>query len=178
MGIVFQARQKSLNRTVALKMILTGRLATEAEVRCFRAEAEAAARLNHPGIVPIYEVGEQAGQHFFAMGFVEGGSLAAKVRDGPLPPREAAHLIEQVARAVAYAHQRGVIHRDLKPANILLSFSRDPQGSAGADALPCGSRLNDAVPKVTDFGLARLAQAAPSGLTSARLACRRIARAG
>jgi len=144
MGVVFQARQKTLNRLVALKMILAGRLATAAEVQRFRAEAEAAAQLDHPGIVPIYEVGEHAGQHYFSMGYVDGDSLAAKVKDGPLPPREAAGLIEQVARALDYAHGRGIIHRDLKPANILLD--RDGQ------------------PKITDFGLARMA-ASESHLT-------------
>ncbi len=144
MGVVYRARQVSLNRPVALKMILAGQLAGEDEVKRFQLEAEAAANLDHPGIVPIYEIGEHEGQHFFSMGFVEGTSLAAKVADGPLPSREAATLTMKVAEAVQFAHEKGVIHRDLKPANVLL----DVQGQ----------------PKVTDFGLAKKLQA-DSGLT-------------
>jgi eukaryotic-like serine/threonine-protein kinase len=144
MGVVYRARQVSLNRPVALKMILAGNLAGEADVKRFHIEAEAAANLDHPGIVPIYEIGEHQGQHFFSMGFVEGTSLAAKVADGPLPPREAADLTMQVAEAMHYAHDKGVIHRDLKPGNVLL----DLQGR----------------PKVTDFGLAKKLQG-DSGLT-------------
>jgi len=144
MGVVYRARQISLNRPVALKMILAGQLAGDDEVKRFYLEAEAAANLDHPGIVPIYEIGEHDGQHFFSMGFVEGTSLAAKVADGPLPPHEAAELVRQVADAVEYAHAKGVIHRDLKPANVLI----DAQGR----------------PKVTDFGLAKKLQA-DSGLT-------------
>ena len=128
MGVVFQARQISLNRPVALKMILAGQLAHDADVRRFSTEAEAAANLDHPGIVPIFEIGEHEGQHYFSMGFVEGQSLSQRLADGPLPPREAAALLVKVAEAIEYAHRRGVIHRDLKPANILIDAQRQPAG--------------------------------------------------
>ncbi len=144
MGVVFRARQVSLNRPVALKMILAGQLADLDAVRRFHIEAEAAANLDHPGIVPIYEVGEHEGQHYFSMGFVEGQSLSQRLAGGPLPAREAAELIRRVSEAIEYAHQHGVIHRDLKPANILL----DQNGN----------------PRVTDFGLAKKVQG-DSGLT-------------
>jgi WD40 repeat protein len=144
MGVVFQARQVSLNRPVALKMILAGQLANETDVKRFYTEAESAANLDHPGIVPIYEVGQHEGQHYFSMGFVEGQSLSHRLAEGPLPPRQAAELMVKVADAIEFAHQRGVIHRDLKPANILL----DKNGN----------------PRVTDFGLAKRLET-DSGLT-------------
>jgi serine/threonine-protein kinase len=120
MGVVYRARQTRLNRTVAIKMILAGHLATSDDVRRFYAEAESAAVLDHPGIVPIFEVGSHAGQHFFAMAFVDGPSLHARIKDGPLPPRAAAQLVSAIAGAVAHAHTAGIIHRDLKPQNIML----------------------------------------------------------
>jgi serine/threonine protein kinase len=145
MGVVYKARQVSLNRLVALKMILAGQLAGDAEVRRFHAEAEAAAQLDHPHIVPIYEVGEHDGSHYYAMQFVEGPSLARHLEQATVSNRDAALLVRACAEAVQYAHERGVIHRDLKPANILLASTR------GADAAP----LADCVAKITDFGLAK-----------------------
>ena len=135
MGVVYRARQTRLNRMVALKMILAGQFAGEADVERFHIEAEAAANLDHPGIVPIFEVGEHEGNHYFSMGLVEGGSLASMIANGPLPPREAAAFVQKIAEAVQYAHDNGVIHRDLKPANVLIDQNEQP--------------------KVTDFGLAR-----------------------
>ena len=129
MGVVYKARQISLNRVVAVKTILAGQLASEEEVRRFYIGAEVAAGLSHPGIVPVYEAGQCGGQHYFSMAFVEGQSLAAKAAEGPLPPREAAALVRDVAEAIAHAHQRGLVHRDLKPANILLDRDGRPQVS-------------------------------------------------
>src|SRR5262245_47091357 len=120
MGAVYKARQTKPQRVVALKMILAGHLATGEAVLRFQQEAEAAAQLDHPGIVPVFQAGEHQGQFFYSMGFVEGGNLAAQVADGPLPPRRAADLVRRTAEAVAYAHEMGIIHRDLKPSNVLL----------------------------------------------------------
>src|SRR5437667_1487341 len=137
-GVVFRARQKSLNRTVALKVISLGQWASEAHLKRFRREAEAAASLEHPCIVPIYEVGERDGSCYFSMKFVEGGHLDQVVSREPMPARRAAELIGKVARTVHYAHEHRILHRDIKPGNILL----DAKGER----------------HLTDFGLARLVE--------------------
>ena len=134
--MVFRARQKSLNRTVALKVISLGQWASKAHLKRFRREAEAAASLEHPGIVPIHEVGERDGSCYFSMKFIEGGQVDEVVRRTPMSIRQAVELIAKVARTVHYAHEHGILHRDIKPGNILL----DAKGEA----------------HLTDFGLARL----------------------
>jgi tetratricopeptide (TPR) repeat protein/tRNA A-37 threonylcarbamoyl transferase component Bud32 len=164
MGVVYRARQKSANRLVAVKMIRAGALAAQEDVRRFRHEAETVANLDHPHIVPLYEVGEHDGQPYFSMKLVEGPSLAEQLPRYRADPRAAARLLVQIAQAVHHAHQRGVLHRDLKPSNILLSFSREPPARAGP-ALAGGSRLNEVLtPHVTDFGLAKRVET-DSGLT-------------
>jgi len=135
-GVVFRARQKSLSRTVALKVIGLGTWATEVHLKRFRREAEAAASLDHPGIVPIYEVGERDGSCYFSMKFIEGGQLDEVVRQTPMSIRQAAELVAKLARTVHYAHDHGILHRDIKPGNILLDKSGEPH--------------------LADFGLARL----------------------
>ena len=119
-GVVYRARQKSLNRVVALKVIALGHWATEPHVKRFRREAEAAARLNHPGIVPIYEVGERDGACYFSMGLVEGGQLDAILEREPMAIRSAVELIVKLAQTLQYAHEHNILHRDIKPGNILL----------------------------------------------------------
>jgi serine/threonine protein kinase/tetratricopeptide (TPR) repeat protein len=137
-GVVFRARQKSLNRTVALKVISLGQWAGSAHMKRFRLEAEAAASLDHPNIVPIYEVGERDGSCYFSMKFVEGGQLDEVVRRKPISIRQAAELIAKMARTVHYAHEHGIVHRDIKPGNILVDVNGEPH--------------------LTDFGLARLVE--------------------
>jgi serine/threonine protein kinase len=141
-GVVFRARQKSLNRTVALKIIGLGQWATKAHLKRFRLEAEAAARLEHPGIVPIHEVGERDGSCYFSMKFVEGGQLDEVAKREPMAIRPAVELIAKVARTVHYAHEHGILHRDIKPGNILLDAKGEPH--------------------LTDFGLARLVESESS----------------
>src|SRR6266481_638599 len=125
-GVVYRARQKSLNRTVALKVIGLGHWATDSHLKRFRREAEAAAGLDHSGIVPIYEVGERDGACYFSMKLVEGGQLDAVVKREPMPIRQAVELIAKVVRTVHYAHEHGILHRDIKPGNILLDKSGEP----------------------------------------------------
>jgi WD40 repeat protein/tetratricopeptide (TPR) repeat protein len=154
MGVVYKARQVALNRLVALKMILHAEHAGEGLRERFQIEAQALARLQHPSIVQIYEVGEHAGLPYFALEFCGGGSLADQLDGTPWEPRRAAALVETLARAVHAAHQAQVVHRDLKPANILLSLSG--RSESGADSTLLSERpLHDCGPKITDFGLAK-----------------------
>ena len=135
MGIVYKARQRNLNRVVAIKMILAGQFADQTDIDRFYAEAEAAAALSHPNIVAIHEIGEVQGQHFFSMDYIEGQSLADLVRENPLRPRRAAEFVRTIAETMQFAHDSGVVHRDLKPANVLLDKRQRPL--------------------ITDFGLAK-----------------------
>jgi serine/threonine protein kinase/tetratricopeptide (TPR) repeat protein len=149
MGVVFRARQVSLNRIVAVKMLLFGRFASDEFVKRFRAEAEAAANLQHPNIVAIHEIGEHEGQHYFSMDYVAGENLAQLVRENSLPAKRAAEYVKIVAETIHYAHQHGVLHRDLKPSNILIDqFDR---------------------PRITDFGLAKRLDTDPDISKSGRV---------
>jgi len=160
MGVVYRARQVGLDRLVALKMIRAGSCAGADERIRFRTEAEAVARLQHPNIVHIYDVGEHEGEPFFSLEFCSGGSLAARLDGTPLPPDEAAQMVQTIAGAVEHAHGRGIVHRDLKPGNVLLAVS-DQQSVISdvhdqkASKLTADSCLLKAVPKIADFGLAK-----------------------
>jgi WD40 repeat protein/predicted Ser/Thr protein kinase/tetratricopeptide (TPR) repeat protein len=170
MGVVYRARQTGLNRVVALKMILAGEHADAEQVARFKAEAEAVARLQHPNIVQVYEVGEHQGRPYFSMEYVEGGSLDRKLGGTPQPAREAAQLVETLAQAMHAAHQAGIVHRDLKPANVLLQKNltqrrqdakqeeerEEEENLPGSSSALCAlAPLREVLPKITDFGLAK-----------------------
>ena len=156
MGVVYRARQLGLQRTVALKMLLNGMQADPKDLARFRTESAAIARLQHPNIVQIYDVGEAAGRPYFVLEFVAGGSLADHLQGRPQPVRPAAQLVETLARALHAAHANGVIHRDLKPANVLLQIS---DGRLQNEKVPKSAigNLQFAIPKIADFGLAKCA---------------------
>jgi len=157
MGVVYKARQIAHDRTVALKMILSGLQASAEDLGRFHDEAEAISRLRHPHIVQIFDVGQVDDRLFFVLEFIEGGTLADKIRGRALPSRSAAQLMETLARAMHYAHERGIVHRDLKPANVMLhgrkAFMDIPED---ADRLPEEWDFRRFMPKITDFGLAKL----------------------
>jgi eukaryotic-like serine/threonine-protein kinase len=148
MGIVYRARQQSLKRVVAVKVLLFGQFSSDDFVKQFKIEAQAAASLQHPNIVAIHEIGEDDGHHYFSMDYVEGRDLASVIRDGPLPCKRAAKYMATIARAVHYAHERGILHRDLKPSNILID------------------QLDQ--PRVTDFGLAKRLNGESGAISSGR----------
>jgi serine/threonine protein kinase/tetratricopeptide (TPR) repeat protein len=161
MGVVYRARQTGLNRLVALKTVLHGAQAGSERRARFRVEAEAAARLQHPNIAQIYEIGEYGGEPYFSLEYVDGPSLAHRLDGTPLPARAAARLVEKLARAMQYAHERGVVHRDLKPANILLQRTEDrgqrtDEEGSGAIASVRWPLASVLCPKITDFGLAKI----------------------
>jgi WD40 repeat protein len=168
MGVVYKASQVRLNRLVALKMIRTGGLVHSRELDRFRREAEAVAQLQHPNIVQIYEVGESARRPFLALEYVDGGSLDECLSGFPQPARAAAQLVETLARAMHYAHERGIVHRDLKPANVLLGGSRPLLVGRRAEKARSAVLVNapdSVIPKITDFGLAKLLDSDVAGPT-------------
>jgi eukaryotic-like serine/threonine-protein kinase len=166
MGVVYKARQKSLGRMVAIKLMRDSRLASETDRMRFRAEAGAVAKLKHPNIITVHEVGELDGQPFFVMEYVAGASLSQRIAaHGPLPPRVAARLLAEVAFAVQHAHDQGILHRDLKPANILLSADGP---TAGAEATAEDKPQQVGSPKVSDFGLAKRLAVGQGSITEAR----------
>jgi serine/threonine protein kinase len=159
MGVVYKARHRSLHRLAALKMVLAGEFASSAQQLRFRLEAELAARVQHPNIVQLYEIGTHDSRPFLAMEWVEGGSLADRLDGKPWPPGEAAALVETLARAIHVAHGEGVVHRDLKPANILLSVASSQLSvvskDGSASSLTTDNWQLTTAPKITDFGLAQ-----------------------
>src|SRR5262249_28326765 len=160
MGLVYQARQVRLNRLVALKVIRGRALSGPEDALRFQLQGEPVARLNPPHIVQIYEIGQVQGQPYFALEFVGGGSLADRLAAGPLAPREAAALVETLARAMHYAHGQGVVHRDLKPANILLAGVPSSTFKVPSEAAPPTLNFEPGTlncsPKIADFGMAKL----------------------
>jgi WD40 repeat protein len=178
MGVVYLARQRGLNRTVALKMMLAGQFAQPEHRARFLAEAESAARLQHPNVVQVFEVGTHDGLPYLALEYVAGGSLARRLTGQPWAARPAAELVETLARAVQHAHERGVVHRDLKPANILLQEDERPPAAQHPTPHDEPTRLEPGrgtdlglspVPKITDFGLAKLVDGADLTESGARL---------
>jgi serine/threonine protein kinase len=162
MGVVYKARQLNLKRTVALKMILAGAHAGTGELARFRAEAEAVARLQHPNIVQIFDIGSQEGLAYFSLELVEGGTLGQRLKGAPIPPDQAAVLVATLARAMDHAHRRGIVHRDLKPANVLLAVSDQPSAASlneGSGLTVDRCPLTALTPKITDFGLAKQLEA-------------------
>jgi serine/threonine-protein kinase len=169
MGVVYLARQKSLDRLVALKMILHGPMSSESDRARFRAEAGAAAKLVHPNIVTVHEVGELQGRPYFCMQYVDGETLARRLTRGPILPREAAQLVAAIARGIDHAHRQGIVHRDVKPSNVLLEYELEAisekghvepitgEKIAGSSTTSIASYLHSFAAKISDFGLAKQA---------------------
>ena len=170
MGVVYKARQRSLHRLVAIKMMRDARLASETDRGCFRAEAGAAAKLKHPNIITVHEVGEHEGQPYIVMEYIKGQTLSQRIAElGPMLPRDAAKLVAEVARAVQHAHEQGILHRDLKPANILLSAEAGTHDTISSNGSHAALRMpHAAFSKVTDFGLAKRLAVEPGSIPDAR----------